>query len=110
MKHVWPFVSSAHASTATATRLVFFVFWGALPPRCIFLPLLWFGASGRVGKSSHSSLTSNTTRRVVGQWAAQAAQVVRIIFCPAAVGAIAGRFDFALLLASVLRPLAALIF
>ena len=26
MKHVWPFVSSAHASAATATASVYFVF------------------------------------------------------------------------------------
>ena len=43
--YVWPFVSSAHASTATATASLYFLsawYCSALPPRCIFLHIcLW---------------------------------------------------------------------
>ena len=42
---IWPFVSSAHFSTATATASLYFLsalYCSALPPRCIFLHIcLW---------------------------------------------------------------------
>ena len=45
MKQVWPFVSSAHFATATATASLYFLsawYCSALPPRCIFLQIcLW---------------------------------------------------------------------
>merc|ERR1712155_238336 len=85
MKHVWPLVSSAHASTATATASLYFLsalYCSALPPRCIFLHIcLWPRRQWSCWQVLLQYLNLHLTHRGAS-WAsgaAQAGQVVRII-------------------------------
>ena len=82
----WPFVSSAHASTATATASLYFLsawYCSALPPRCIFLHIcLWPRRQWSCWQVESQYLNLHLTQRGAS-WAsgaAQAAQFVRIIF------------------------------
>ena len=81
----WPFVSSAHASTATATACLYFLsawYCSALPPRCIFLQIcLWPRRQWSCRQVLLQYLVWHLTHRgaLWASGAAQAAQVVRII-------------------------------
>ena len=85
-QHFCPFVSSAHASTATATASLYFLsalYCSALPPRCIFLHIcLWPRRQWSCWQVASQYLVQHLTQRGASwaRGAAQAAQVVRIIF------------------------------